>query len=299
MAGSWEFPGGKLEKAESRFDGLRRELHEEIGIKVEAARPLIRYMHAYPRLSVDLDVWRVECWRGEVHALEGQRLQWRCLDELSEIGLLPADGPIITALQLPDAMIVTPPTWRSKGRFLNSLQIGASSRPLICLRRPDLDVRSLVALAVEAADRLEKTDTRLVLHGSLVEIRAAISALPNSSRIRLRAVLAGFHVPARLVAELDAPPGDSSLLLGVSCHDRTELAAALGASADYAFLGPVKRTASHPGQAGMGWERFEELVRELPLPVYAIGGLGPEDLAEAWAHGAQGIAAIRSLWPRG
>ena len=68
--------------------------------------------------------------------------------------------------------------------------------------------------------------------------------------------------------------------------------------ATHAFLGNVLETHSHPGQPGMGWQRFEELVRDLPLPVYAIGGLGPEHIATAWAHGAQGIAAIRSLWPK-
>ena len=48
----------------------------------------------------------------------------------------------------------------------------------------------------------------------------------------------------------------------------------------------------------MGWERFEALVRERTLPVFALGGLGPQELAEARQRGAQGIAAIRSLWPQ-
>jgi 8-oxo-dGTP diphosphatase len=32
------------------------------------------------------------------------------------------------------------------------------------------------------------------------------------------------------------------------------------------------------------------------MPAYALGGMAPADLAQAWRHGAQGIAAIRSLW---
>ena len=83
---------------------------------------------------------------------------------------------------------------------------------------------------------------------------------------------------------------------GVSCHDADELRAAKAVEADYAFLGNVLPTASHPGKPALGWEAFSHLIADLPLPVYAIGGLGPGDLETAWAAGAQGIAAIRGLW---
>ncbi|MDQ3495652.1 MAG: thiamine phosphate synthase, partial [Pseudomonadota bacterium] len=45
--------------------------------------------------------------------------------------------------------------------------------------------------------------------------------------------------------------------------------------------------------------RFARLRETVSLPVYAIGGLVPADLAQARQHGAQGIAAIRGLWPPG
>jgi len=57
-------------------------------------------------------------------------------------------------------------------------------------------------------------------------------------------------------------------------------------------------TSSHPGEPGMGWRKFEELVQDLPLPVYAIGGVGPDDLDTAWAAGAQGVAGISAFWPK-
>jgi 8-oxo-dGTP diphosphatase len=47
----------------------------------------------------------------------------------------------------------------------------------------------------------------------------------------------------------------------------------------------------------MGWEAFEALRAQVSLPLYALGGLGPADIAESRRHGAQGIAAIRGLWP--
>jgi 8-oxo-dGTP diphosphatase len=38
-----------------------------------------------------------------------------------------------------------------------------------------------------------------------------------------------------------------------------------------------------------------ELVREARLPVYALGGVGPDDLDRARAAGAQGVAGIRAF----
>jgi 8-oxo-dGTP diphosphatase len=99
MAGGWEFPGGKVEPGEEPFDGLRRELREEIGIEVAIARPLIAYEHAYPTRRVLLDLWLVTQYSGEPQSLEGQPLQWVPLDQLETVGLLEADWPMIPALR--------------------------------------------------------------------------------------------------------------------------------------------------------------------------------------------------------
>ncbi len=62
------------------------------------------------------------------------------------------------------------------------------------------------------------------------------------------------------------------------------------------MLSPVAATPSHAHAKPLGWQRFEALVEEVNLPVFALGGMGPEHLDAAWRHGAQGIAAIRALW---
>jgi 8-oxo-dGTP diphosphatase len=55
----------------------------------------------------------------------------------------------------------------------------------------------------------------------------------------------------------------------------------------------VLPTASHPGEPGLGWARFAELVAGTPLPVFALGGMRTEMLETARAHGAHGIALMR------
>jgi 8-oxo-dGTP diphosphatase len=61
-------------------------------------------------------------------------------------------------------------------------------------------------------------------------------------------------------------------------------------------LGPVKATPSHPDAKPLGWERFMELVRGTPIPVYALGGLDRSDLDVALSHGAHGVALRRAAW---
>lgn len=62
---------------------------------------------------------------------------------------------------------------------------------------------------------------------------------------------------------------------------------------DFVVLGPVLPTLSHPLTPALGWRKFALLIRDYPLPVYALGGLRQEDLATAWEHGGHGIAMMR------
>ena len=61
----------------------------------------------------------------------------------------------------------------------------------------------------------------------------------------------------------------------------------------YALLGPVLPTPTHPENPGLGWDGFARLATGNTLPVFALGGMRPELLATAQAHGAHGIALMR------
>jgi len=120
-------------------------------------------------------------------------------------------------------------------------------------------------------------------------------ALVNGDAQLARAVGAdGLHLSAaRLMALERRPPFP---LVAASCHDRRELDQAARLGLDFAVLGPLAATASHPGQAGLGWQAFAALIAGVSLPVYAVGGLGKDDIQAAHSAGGQGIAAIRAAW---
>jgi len=286
LAGQWEFPGGKRAAGESRFEALKREFVEELDLTVEQARPLMRYRHDYPDLSVDLDVWQIQAFRGEPRGLEQQAMDWVAPAALMAHDLLPADRPITVALQLPERYLIT-------GRFVTTQEFEARLRAalesgirLVQLRLPGLDVEHVAPLAGRASAMCRAHSARLVINGE-PDAAAKLAAATDAD---------GIHLPSRCLSRVSRRPVPDDLLLGASCHNRAELMAALSLGADYALLSPVRPTSSHPRRECLGWAGFAELVADLPLPTYALGGMSDRDLEDAWRAGAVGIAAISAFW---
>ena len=98
LAGRWEFPGGKVTAGESERDALRRELREELGIEIIAARPFMRLSHAYEDRDVELSLWIVERFAGKPRPLDAQALKWVATAQLPGEDILEADRPFINAL---------------------------------------------------------------------------------------------------------------------------------------------------------------------------------------------------------
>lgn len=94
----WEFPGGKREANETRLEAVQREIHEEVGLQVDQAEPLMQIVHDYPELQVELDVWLVTEFSGEATGKEGQPLVWCPLAELSDREFPAANLQIIERL---------------------------------------------------------------------------------------------------------------------------------------------------------------------------------------------------------
>ena len=283
QGGLWEFPGGKLEPGETPEQGLGRELAEELGIRVVGSRPLIRVHHDYGDRRVLLDVRRVTSFQGVPHGREGQPLAW-CLPEEMRLERFPAaDRPIISALRLPPLYLITGEDPHDPERFLmrlaKAIERGVRLVQLRAHRLSDIDYGHLARQAFELCDRQA---VRLVLNR-------------NPERLG-RVPRHGLHLTGAGLSGLSDRKHLGDGLIGASCHGFEDLQRAARLGLDYALLSPVLPTASHPGRAPLGWEGFARLADEAALPVYALGGLGPGDLDEAVARGAQGIAAIRGLW---
>lgn len=280
-AGWWEFPGGKIEAGETPYHALMRELHEELGIDVEAAHPWLTRVYAYPHATVRLHFFRVRRWQGEPHGKETQRLSWQTPGKVEAAPLLPANGPILDALALPPVYAITRAGELGAELFLERLAAALQQGvKLIQVREKTMAGAALQAFAARVAERAHAYGARVVVSGDLALARAAGAD--------------GVHLTSPQLMALAARP--EVALAGASCHDRRELEQAAGLGLDFAVLSPVKPTLSHPGAPALGWENFAGLAADLPLPVYALGGLSPADMDEAWRHGAHGIAMLRGAW---
>ena len=100
-AGYWEVPGGKVEKGETVFQALQRELQEELGIDVQSSEELTVLEHDYPHAYVRLYVSIIRDWKGAPIGREGQALSWESIStQVPSVGpLLPAAWPMLECLR--------------------------------------------------------------------------------------------------------------------------------------------------------------------------------------------------------
>jgi thiamine-phosphate pyrophosphorylase len=133
--------------------------------------------------------------------------------------------------------------------------------------------------------------------GRLVAIAAASGTavlVHDRVDVALLAGASGAHLPAA------GPPCERvrvllgrERLLGRSVHSAAEARSAATDGSDYAILGNIWETPSHPGRPGLG---PAALRGGAAVPAIAIGGVTVATAAQAAAAGAHGVAAIRALW---
>lgn len=283
QGGLWEFPGGKVEGSETLFDALKRELQEELAIEVIATEPLIKIRHDYGDKVVLLDVHKVTEFSGQPKGNEGQPIKWVAPSCLHEYEFPAANHPIITAINLPQRLVIT-------GKFTELSDFLARTESAL-----QKGIR-MVQL------RLQKSEIVPILLGSVAELCNCYSAkLTINTSPQVFADLSaysnlGLHLNSSQLLSCNTRPVSNSILLGASCHTESDIKQAEKIGVNYICLSPVKATNSHPDQEGMGWDRFRSLVDNATIPVYALGGMTEADLAVSLENGAQGIAAISEWW---
>lgn len=283
QGGLWEFPGGKRGEGENIEAALRRELSEELNMSVERATPILKIDHDYPDRAVQLEVWLVEQWRGEVVGREGQTIEWVPIAKLGERECLAANRAIVAWLNLPPLYLITPDLPAYGRSFIAQLQrLLEAGVKLVQFRNSYLNaaerncvVPKILALCTEYGARL------------------LVNAAPPEA---LRYGAHGVHLNSTRLLELNERPLAGGYLTGASCHNRMELEHAARLKVDFAVVAPVRKTPSHAGAEPLGWQGFREIAASANIPIYALGGMQPEDMAAARRYGARGLAMISGIW---
>ncbi|QBF28345.1 Nudix family hydrolase [Pseudomonas tructae] len=284
QGGLWEFPGGKVEDGEAIEAALGRELQEELGIVVTAARPLIKVKHDYPDKQVLLDVWEVNGFTGEPHGAEGQPLAWVSARELPQYEFPAANQPIVAAARLPAEYLITPEGLEVPQMLRGIQKAIAGGIKLVQLRAPNMYDPKYRDVAVDAVG-LCAGKAQLMLKGPL----EWLGDFPA----------AGWHLTSEQLRKYASKgrPFPKERWLAASCHNAEELALAEQMGVDFVTLSPVLATQTHPDAVPLGWAQVQQLIEGFNKPVYVLGGVGPAERELAWQHGAQGVAGIRAFWP--
>lgn len=180
----------------------------------------------------------------------------------------------------------TTPASKDFQTILKLVQAAVDARvELVQIREKNLSARVLYQLTADAVRLTRGSSTRL-----LVNDRADIAAAAGADGVHL----ATSSLPAEVVWRAFGSELDAEFLIGVSTHSLAEARAARDGGADFVVYGPVFETASKQkyGEA-FGLSSLAEVCAELaPFPVFALGGVTPDRVADCVRAGAQGVAAI-------
>ncbi|HEY5861906.1 MAG TPA: Nudix family hydrolase, partial [Casimicrobiaceae bacterium] len=270
-AGYWEFPGGKLEPGEAPRHALDRELHEELGIDVRRASPWLVQEFVYPHAHVELNFFRVFEWEGELASRDGQAFEWQTPGSYTVAPLLPANTRILAALDLPLVYGITCAEDSDEDAFLahahRALEGGLR---LVQVRDKTWPLGRRLAFARTLVGLARRFGARVLWNGTADEAREASCD--------------GVHWTSATLNAASSRPRD--LVGAASCHTAEEIAHAGRLDLDFAVLGTVAPTPTHPEAMPLGWREFARLAQATRVPVFALGGLTAGDLRVAIDAGA-------------
>lgn len=88
--GLWEFPGGKIEKSESKEEALIREIKEELNGNITVEKFLLNIKFQYPDFYLDMGCYKCKL-KGEIELLEHMNAKWLSKEELNSVKWIQAD----------------------------------------------------------------------------------------------------------------------------------------------------------------------------------------------------------------
>jgi 8-oxo-dGTP diphosphatase len=248
---------------------------------VRRAAPWLVQRYVYPHAHVELHFFRVLDWDGEPVGHDGQAFAWQTPGRFDVSPVLPANTRVERALVLPQVYGITMAGELGEQAFLGRARVALErGLKLVQLREKDWPAGRQRALTDALLALAARTGAQVLLNGDSEHARAWGCA--------------GVHWTAAALAAASARP--AAMLCAASCHTRAEIDKAAALGLDFAVLGPVRATPTHPDASPLGWAGFARDVAATEIPVFALGGLRAADLDDAIMQGAHGVALRRAAW---
>ena len=269
QGGKHEFPGGKVEQGETPEEACRREIYEEVGIGLKDWHQFDYIHHEYDDIIVNLHLFHSYV-PDELLNLIHQPWAWYTRDQLLHLNFPKANKDIIKRLYWPHLIKIS-----------NTLNPVESSEALLYWRIQNESEQYIEQLtALNEGHRSNLIINVDIWHQLSPELQKQIKTVHLKQSQLMNLHKGDLTVGVRYIA---------------ACHDAVSLKQAQQIGCDAVFISPVKPTTTHPEAVALGWERFSDLAQNSQIPVFALGGVHPDDLATAQQHGAYGLAGIRNF----
>jgi len=166
--------------------------------------------------------------------------------------------------------------------LVSFIQLLESEIKLVQLRTKALNTDQLETLTSHCQRLATKQGVELILNG------------PPDLAEQLG--MAGLHLTSQALMESDQRPLSDDFLVAASCHSMEELKHAEEIGVDFACLSPVKPVKAYQSDYHLGIDAFRVIVSGCSIPVFGLGGLVKQDLADIVRAGGQGVAGISAFW---
>jgi len=151
------------------------------------------------------------------------------------------------------------------------------------LREKDLPVRDLLSLAQELRAVTREFGAKLFINDR-VDVAMGVGADGVH--------LGGMSMPPEAVRKVVG----KDMLIGVSTHSLEEAIAARAGGADLITFGPIFQTPAKVKYGPpLGAKAIRAIKNEVPVPLFAIGGINSGNMLQAMSAGADGVAMISAI----
>lgn len=273
QGGCYEFPGGKVEAQETVIEAVKREVLEEVGVRVQVTRLFAQKQFDYGDKVVFLEFFVCQVLKEDLTQIT-QPWRWVAIQDLEKYEFPAANQSIVQQLIWSKTIAIT----------TSDLDLTAQlPQHALCYLR-----KSYANL-----DQIKKDIALLVQHKIGIILNQHYFLQLDTA---LQDQIFAIHLNTQQLYQSHLRAQYPHQALIAACHTEQDILQANLQQCDAIFLSPVQHTLSHPEQQEvLGWERFAQFAKSAEMPVYALGGLQQHDLATALQHGAYGIAGIRSF----
>lgn len=163
--------------------------------------------------------------------------------------------------------------------FLTRVDKIAMARPAgIILREKDLSEAKYEKLAENVLAVCRKYEVRCILH-SFVNVAIELKC-------------DAIHLPLLRLLEMTEAQKEKFSVIGASCHSVEDAVIAEKCGCTYITAGHIFDTDCKKGLPGRGIDFLREVCEKVEIPVYAIGGISPENVENVRAAGAAGVCVM-------